>query len=456
MKKDSWLTGSNVVKLSWLAILLVILCFTAVYMYIAPPPPREITIATATVNGGYHRFGMQLKAALEKKGLKVNLRPSAGSFDNLKLLSDPDSRVSVAFCQSGAERYIEGGTYNIRALGSLYYEPLWIFYRKDSHLTSFSDMKKMKVAIGLAGSGTQLISKVLLKEHKIPESCWVPIGSSEAVKALLENRVQALFLVGPANDPMNKQKPHPLLSQLISNPAIDLLADKQIEAYISRMPELSAVRIGEGLLDIEKNFPAAPLTLISPMATLLCRSDLNSAIAVLILQTCREIQSEGSWLEKGGQFPSKQGVTLPLLPEAKQYLEKGPSFYHRIIPFRVAIWIDRLLIMIIPLIAVIFPLAKMAMPSFLWFIRRKIGLKYRGIMAIKARIASGAIENTIDADIAQLHDYEEKLDRMIQPLGLSYDFYRLKAEIKKLRDNLENIKAGMDKGNIKTSSKLEA
>lgn len=452
MKNNSWLTGKNVAKLGWLAIILAVICLTAAYMYVAPPPPREITIATATENGGYHRFGLQLKAALEKKGLRVNLRPSAGSFENLKLLTDPNSKVSVAFCQSGAERNFEGGSDKIRALGSLYYEPLWIFYRKDSHLTSLADLKNMKVAIGLAGSGTALLSKVLLKEYKIPESSWVYSGSSEAVKALRENRVQALFLVGPANDPLNKQKLHPFLQQLIADPAIDLFADKHTEAYISRMPDLTPVSIGEGLLDIEKNYPSTAQTLISPMANLICRSDLNSAVAVLILQTCREIQSEGSWLEKAGQFPAKLGVTLPLLPEAKQYLEKGPSFYNRLIPFRVAIWVDRLLIMVIPLAAVAFPLMKMAMPSFLWFIRRKIGLKYRGIMAIRNRIDQGTIEDTIDDDIAQLRKYEEELNRIIKPLALGYDFYRLKAEIRKLRDNLEEIKAGMDKVQGETSS----
>ncbi|MCX6922785.1 MAG: C4-dicarboxylate ABC transporter substrate-binding protein, partial [Verrucomicrobia bacterium] len=118
MRTKSWLGPVvELIKANWWAVLLVLAGFAVAYKFVAPPPPREITISTGAETGGYHRFGLQLKAALEKKGLKVNLRPSGGTIENLKLLSDPSNGVSVAFGQGGAERFYEGEKDGIRALG---------------------------------------------------------------------------------------------------------------------------------------------------------------------------------------------------------------------------------------------------------------------------------------------------------------------------------------------------
>ena len=441
MKKNSLMTlAGDLVRIYWWVVVLVLAGFAVAYKFVAPPPPREITLATGAENGGYHRFGTQLKVALEKKGLRVNLRPSNGTIENLQLLHDPAAGVSVAFGQGGAERFYEGDKTGIRALGSLFYEPLWFFYRKDSHLSSFADLKRMKVAIGKNGSGTQMLSKILLTENKIPEACWVPVGSSEAVQALEENKVQALFLVAPVNDPMDRHKPHPDVYRLMADPNLDLYGAKRAQAYISRLPHLATVTIGEGLVDLEKNYPPISQTLISPLATLICRDDLNGDIAVLILQTCREIQAEGAWLEKAGEFPSKTGVTFPLLPEARQFLEKGPSFFYKFLPFWAANTANRLWIMAIPLITLVIPSVKMALPTYRWRIRRKIAVRYRLLMAIDDKIADGTIGKTLEADIARLREYEDELARLSVPVMFAGDFYALRVHVRYLRSRLEEIK----------------
>ncbi|MEI7728944.1 MAG: TAXI family TRAP transporter solute-binding subunit [Verrucomicrobiota bacterium] len=435
----------DLVRYNWWAILLVLVGFAVAYKFVTPPPPRAITIATGSEKGGYHRFGIQLKAALEKKGLTVTLRPSAGTIENLKLLSDDNSGVSVAFGQGGAERFYDGDKDTICALGSLFYEPLWFFYRNDSGFTNIADLKHLKVAIGKKGSGTQMLSEVLLRENNIPESSRVGIGSTEAIKALQENQVQAIFLVAPVNDPMDKTKPHPDVYRLMADPALSLFEARRAQAYISRLPHLSTVIIGEGLLDLEKNYPSKTLTLLSPLANLICRDDLNGDLAVLILQTCREIQEEGTWLEKPGTFPSKLGVTFPLLPEAKQFHEKGPSFFYKFFPFWVANLANRLWIMAIPLVTLAIPLVKLALPTYRWRIRRKIALKYRALMVIDDKISSGNIAQTLDADIVQLAEYEDELAKLTVPIMYASEYYSLRSHVRYLRGRLEEIKLGVKK-----------
>jgi uncharacterized protein len=427
-------------RIYWWAVVLVLLGFAVAYRFVAPAPSREITIATGAENGGYHRFGQRLQAALEKKQLKVTIRSTGGTIENLKLLQDPRSGVSVAFGQGGSERYYDGETDRVRALGSLYYEPLWIFYRKDSQLASFGDLRKMKIAVGRNGSGTQVLAKLVLAENNIPESVGVPIGFDEAVKALQANTVQALFLVAPVNDPSDRHKPHPDVYRLMSDPNLGIYEARRAQAYLSRLPHLSLVTIGEGLLDLEKNYPASTLTLVSPMATLLCRDDLDGDIAALILQTCREIQSEGAWLEKAGDFPSKIGVTFPLLPEAKQFLEKGPSFFYKHLPFWAANAVNRLWIMAIPLVTLVFPLLKLALPTYRWRMRRRIAVRYRFLQAIDERVAAGTIGATIDEDIDHLRQYENELARLSVPVMFAGEFYSLRMHAYYLRTRLEEIK----------------
>lgn len=431
----------ELVRIYWWVLFLVLLGFAVAYKFVAPPPPREITVATGSENGGYHRFGLQLKAALEKKGLKVNLRPSAGTIDNLKLLSDPASGVSVGFGQGGAERFFEGDIDEIRSLGSLFYEPLWFFYRKDCHLTNLTDLKRLKVAIGKNGSGTQMLSKVLLRENNIPETSWVPLGFTEAVDAIQQNQVQAIFLVAPVNDPMNRHLPHPDVYRLMADPNLELYEARRAQAYVSRLPHLAIVTIGEGLLDLEKNLPPKTETLISPLATLVCRKDLDGALATLLLQTCRELQAQPGWLEKAGEFPSKAGTTFPLLPEARQFLEKGPSFLYKILPFWVANLVNRLWIMVIPLLTLVIPSVKLALPTYRWRMRRRIATRYRVLMAIDHKLAHGTIGQSLEADIAQLAQYEDELAGMSVPVMFASDFYSLRSHVRCVRSRLEEIRA---------------
>lgn len=443
MKRHSLLDMfADLLKFYWWALLLVLAGFLVAYRFVAPPPPRHITIATGAENGGYHRFGLQLKAALEKKGLQVTLRPTAGTIENLKLLNDPASGVSVAFGQGGADQFYDGPKETIRALGSLFYELLWVFYRKDCGLTNFSDMKHLKVAIGRNGSGTQNLTKALLREASIPEANWEAIGSPDVFQAIAENKVQVLFLVAPVNDPMDKRKPHPDVYRLMSDPSLSLLDIKRAQAYVSRLPHLSVVTVGEGLVDLDKDYPPHTETLISPKGTLLCREDLNGDLAMLILQTTREVEAERGWLEKPGEFPSPEGVTFPLLREARQFYDKGPSFFYKFLPFWVASMANRLWIMAIPLLTLVIPAFKLALPTYRWRIRRKIATKYRVLMEIDDKLSSGAIRHSLEDDIALLLRYEDELARLSVPIMYAGDYYSLRGHVRYLRGRLEEIRAG--------------
>ncbi|MFQ3578086.1 MAG: TAXI family TRAP transporter solute-binding subunit, partial [Verrucomicrobiia bacterium] len=131
---------------------LVIGVFLFTWQFVDPPPPKEIVIATGESGGRYKALGQQLQSALRERDLKIKIRETAGSVENLELLKDPSSGVALGLVQSGLAK--EKDYPSLRALGSLFYEPLWVFVRRDAGVESFTDLGGKRIAVGAPGSGS--------------------------------------------------------------------------------------------------------------------------------------------------------------------------------------------------------------------------------------------------------------------------------------------------------------
>ena len=69
-------------------------------MFVEPPPPRKIVIASGGQDGAYFHYAQKYAEELQKEGLSVEVRETAGSVENLRLLG---RRIGcgVAIVQSG-------------------------------------------------------------------------------------------------------------------------------------------------------------------------------------------------------------------------------------------------------------------------------------------------------------------------------------------------------------------
>src|SRR6516165_11841432 len=88
-------------------------------------PPRAIAMATGPKGGAYYEIGKRYQAALERAGERLRVIETAGSIENLALLRDPSSGVKVALIQDGTIG--KGKETDLESLGTLFYEPVWIF-----------------------------------------------------------------------------------------------------------------------------------------------------------------------------------------------------------------------------------------------------------------------------------------------------------------------------------------
>jgi len=416
---------------AWLALAVVLIAL-GLYRLVEPAPPSEITMATGDEEGYYHALGQYLQQGLQREGVELKLVSTAGSSENMGLLADPDGPVSIAFVQSGVERVINVGDTALESLGSLYYEPIWLFYRRDVPLDTARELRGFRVAVGAEGSGTRAVAEYLLAENGLLDEdtglIVVEAGGEEAVELLRSADIDAAFFtVSPLSD---------TIQTLIEMPEIDFLDMRRSAAYTARYPFLSSVSITEGLLDLERNIPPEDRVTLASTATLVVNERFHPALTPLVLELLSRRLGEGGILEQPGEFPSAQSVGFSLTKEAAHYYKNGAPFLLRYLPFWTASLVDRLVIFVVPLLVIIVPLIKLAGPIYRWRTRSRIYTWYRHLQETERRLAEGKIGN-LAKERQRLDVMTEELAAIDVPLSYADELYELKAHVEYVRSRLE-------------------
>jgi len=415
-------------KIGIIIVAVILLTLIIAYQFVEPPPPDEIRIATGREGGGYHTFALEYQKRLADEQFQLDIQPTAGSIEVLKQLKSGE--VSVGLVQGGTAKAVS--TEGLQSLASLFYEPVWVFYRKALSFEYLFELRGKRIAVGEEGSGTRPIAVQLLLDNQVTEdnSTFVGLSSKEADQQLADGEIDAAFFVmSPKSSTIIK---------LLDNPKIELLSFKRHLAYSSRYSFLTSVQIGEGMINLEKNIPREDKTLLAATASLVARQDLHPDIVFLLLDTLIQVHKEGGLLENKDQFPSTQFVEFPMNQNAGHYLENGPSWLQSIFPFWIASTLDRLKIMLIPLIAILLPLFKGAFPLYRWSIRFKIFRWYAMLRQIDSEIDGIADLEAIKAEIQKMKSLQKELIEQVSvPLSYMGEFYGLRMHIRLVLKRLE-------------------
>jgi len=405
-------------------LLLLIATLLLTYQFVEPAPPRSITISTGGPTGAYHAFGKRYQAALAKQGIEVTLVNSNGSVENIGRLENGE--VDVAFVQGGTAGTAKPGA-PIMGIASLYYEPFWVFLRKDSKVAHMKDLSGIKIAIGAEGSGTRAVALSLLQANGIStdHATLLPLGGPDSAKALKNGEIDAAVYV---TSPTSKT-----IKGLMEDPNLKLLTFERAEAYTRRHPFLSKVTLPHGVIDLAANLPAQDSTLVAPAATMAARSDLHPALVVLLLRAATDAHRPQGLLEDAGQFPSARFVEFPLSSDARHFLENGPSFLERYLPFWAANLIDRLKIMLLPLLTLAIPLFKILPPAYAWRIRSRIYRWYKDLHEIEEGIATSKDEDCTKEFEQRLDAMEAEVREIKVPLSYADNLYSLRLHIDLIR-----------------------
>ena len=403
--------------------------FVATYQFVGAPPPRVIRIATGAENGAYFAFAQQYARYLADDGITLEVVPTAGSVENLSLLRNGD--VTLALVQGGSATPVDRD--ELQSLGTLFLEPVWVFTRADATIEQLSALSGTRVAVGSIGSGTHLLATQLLAASGVNEAntTLVDGDSSGVTSQLARGDVDAAMLVASVEAPVIKN--------LVQQPAIALFDVERAAAYSRVFPYLTPVVLNEGVLNLEHNLPPRDTTLLAVAAMLVARRDLHDSLIPALLDTVTRVHQAGGILEGRRQFPSVDFVDLPLNEDARRYITQGPSFLYRYLPFGTAVLLDRLKLLVLPSLALLIPLFRVAPPLYQWRIRSRIYRWYAAVREIDILVQDETVPEAAELATNRLRALEREVASISVPLAYTGELYHLRLHIRLLQDKLEPI-----------------
>lgn len=385
-------------------------------------------MATGPEGSAYAAFGERYRAALAVHGIELRLLPTRGSYDSAALLRDRESGVSAAFVQSGTTSAEESP--DLLSLGTMFYEPLWIFCRcpVETRDVAFHERIGTHVSIGPEGSATRALALRLMKLNEVDPAQFrfEAFSPERAAEALVGGQLDAVIL--------DTAWESPAVQRLLADPSIDLVSFPRADAYVVLLPHLSKVRLPMGVANLALNRPSQDVTLIAAEASLVVRGDLHPALQYLLIDAAEKIHGGPGVFNGAGAFPAPEQVDLPLSREAQHMYRSGPNFLRRHLPFWLAELVQRLLLLAIPLIGIVYPLTSLAPKVWRWQIDRRVHRVYRDLLRLEKQMRTTPVGPRRDELHAELDELEARVARARLPDSFAAAAYELKQNIRFIQE----------------------
>jgi TRAP transporter TAXI family solute receptor len=413
-------------------VLITAVVIVAACWYVRPAPPDTITIISGPPGSVFQLTAEKYRKILARNGVKLRILPSEGSLDNLKKLNDPAHRIDVGFVQGGVSTGIS--VEKLVSLGSVFHEPLVVFYRNAVPMDRISALNGKRLAIGREGSGTHALALILLKANGIEPggaTTLMALSGEDAAQDLIAGKVDAAFLMGDSAAP-------PIMRKLLRTAGIRLLDIAQADAYIRRFPYLNKLDLPMGVFDFDKNIPSQDIHVIGPIVDLVARDHLHPALSDLLIETAREVHSGASLLQRAGEFPAPLEHEFRISEDARRFYSSGKGFFYRSLPFWLASLADRTLVFLVPIVVLLIPGMKMVPKLYNWRIRSRIYRWYGKLIALERSMLSQPAPEEREEMLKQLDDIETEVNKMKMPLAFADQFYVLRDHIGFVRDRYSN------------------
>jgi TRAP-type uncharacterized transport system substrate-binding protein len=428
------------VSLSVLAFFGLIALF-AVFWFFYSAPPNAIVITSGDDGTRFSKTAEKYAKILERSGVKLKILKSEGSLENLKRLEDPKFKVDVGFVQDGVAKGEK--TDKLVSLGSVFYEPCFIFYRDRKQLDVLSQFSGKRLAIGEDGTGTQVLALELLDRNGIKPggpTQLLKLDDDAAAAALRAGTIDAAFM-------MSDSASSTLVRELLREPGIRLFDFSQADAYTRRISYLNKTVLPKGSIDFGKRIPDQDINLVSPTVELIARADLHPALSDLLLEAATEVHSRAGLYNKRGEFPSPRENEYRISPDALRYYKSGKSFLYRYMPFWLASLLNRVVVVFVPMLLIMIPSVRSIPKIYRWHMRLRIIRWYRALLVLEKSIAAGPVGPDQGEEIErQLEHIERTVNKMKVPASFADQFYGLRVNIDFVRKKLTEVSQGSAQG----------
>lgn len=425
-------------------IVLAVTLLVLAYWWLDPNPPKRVVLATGPAQSAYEEFGKRYARILAKDGIEVMLLPSEGSAANLQLLRD--GKADLGFVQGGTSQAEPASDEQLESLGSLFLEPVWLFYREDaarkvtpplsaepvssagSTLSSLTQLQGLRVNVGTPGSGVPNLMNKLLESNRI-DSSTLKLSQLEQTPATVA------FLGGELDAIVFASAPESLMVQmLLQTPGVKLMDFAQSEAYSRRFAFLSPAVLPRGVVDLAADIPPQDVRLVAPTTTLLTRASTHPALLQLFVLAGNDIHGSAGWFKRAREYPNMANNERPISAEAERSIKNDKPFLQRYLNFWVANLVERMWLVMGIIIAVLLPLSRIVPPLYEFRVRSRIFRWYGQLRNIENRAEEAQDTAPLLDELKQLESRAEKIS---VPLSYTDELYALRNNIQLVRQKLQ-------------------
>ena len=391
-------------------------------IYFIPSPPSKVTMATAFKGSSFEYYGHQYREIFARFNVDLELRPTSGAVENIKILQDPKSGVQISLMVSGVSdgKHAPG----LLSLGTVYNNPYWIFYSSNEQFDRLSQLKGKRIAIGPEGSGTRASAEQILGKGGVNSetATFLPFAGTAAVEAMNDGKVDAVWIIGAPDATAVKS--------FLQNPNVRIMSLPMAEAFTRIFPDLTRLILPQGVIDIDRNVPPNDVQLLGSTTKVLVRSDLHPEIVQLLLQTMVEVHGGSNIFQRVGEFPNGTDVEYPVAPAATDFYKNGPSsFMQRHLPLWLSVHAQRAIAVLVAAIALGLPLFRFLPVAYNWLTRRRLFYWYAQLKALEASFDDRLTDKHLAEKQAEIERIEEAVSHIRFPLTFSDQLYNLRSHI---------------------------
>jgi TRAP-type uncharacterized transport system substrate-binding protein len=433
--QEKWVDFTQFLREAWPLLLFLFIGLIGAWLYADPPPPRHVILATGAPGGSYDALGKKYAAFFAKKGITLELLATKGAEENIAHLADRADPVQAAFVQAGV--FNPHGVHGVQSLGTISYDPIWLFYRgTEVKANDFQEIKarsryflNSRMSVGEKGSGTHAQAMQIMKANGFVDGAnFLYLSGAKSAEALQKGEIDAAFIVDAYEAPN--------VQALLADPNLHLAAFPRAEAYSRLLPYMQILKVPTGSFSLIRNFPSQDIQLIASTTNLLIDDRMHPALQFLFLEAAREINGKATFFAEHGEFPSFKNAGLPQSPVALHYEKNGSPLLMLYFPFWLAEIINRLVFVLLPFCAIAYPVL-LTLPGYRnKRMRRKINQLYGVLKTYEQELTDNFQAEAKDEYLKKLDLLEYQALQLKVSKNMSGDYYALRTSIDYVRNCL--------------------
>jgi hypothetical protein len=284
-----------------------------------------LTIATGGTAGTYYPLGAGMADIWNKniKGMNAMVQSTGASVANINLLRNKE--VDLIFVQNDVAFYAYNGVElfkepfpQLRGLATLYPETVQIVALADRGINSVYDLKGKRVAVGAAGSGTEVNARQILAAARITYNDIKVqyLSFAEAASNLKDGNIDAAFVT--AGHPTAAIVDLAAVRKIVLVP----VADEIIASLQKDYPFYVKIVVPAGTY---KGVDTDAVT-VAVKAMLAVRAEMPEDLAYQLLKTMYANQKRLIEAHAKGELiipeTGKEGMSIPLHPGAEKFFKE--------------------------------------------------------------------------------------------------------------------------------------